>query len=204
MVVSSSGGGTSGYDNLSYVLSVFQSTTWWLNSGANVHVCYDASLFSSYQVTRDSSVLMGNGSHASVHGVGMVDLKLTLGKIVQLKNVQHIPSINKNLVSVSLLCRDGFKVVLESNKFVVSKCEQFIGKGYVCESLFRFSVSDCYNKSMNNICDGINESDASIWHSHVCHLNFCSMSRLSSLNLILNLSIVKGSKCQSCVQSKQP
>jgi hypothetical protein len=30
------------------------------------------------------------------------------------------------------------------------------------------------------------------------------MSRLSSLNLIRNLSIVKGSTCQSCVQSKQP
>jgi hypothetical protein len=30
------------------------------------------------------------------------------------------------------------------------------------------------------------------------------MSRLSSLNLILNLSIVKGFKCQSCVQSNQP
>jgi hypothetical protein len=30
------------------------------------------------------------------------------------------------------------------------------------------------------------------------------MSRLLSLNLILNLSIVKGSKCQSCVQSNQP
>jgi hypothetical protein len=42
----------------------------------------DASLFSSYQVTWDSSVMMGNGSHASIHGVGMVDLKLTLGKIV--------------------------------------------------------------------------------------------------------------------------
>jgi hypothetical protein len=73
----------------------------------------------------------------------------------------------------------------------------------VCGSLFRFSVSDCCNKSVNNICDDINESDASIWHSRLCHLNFGSMSRLSSLNLILNLSIVKGSKCQSCVQSKQ-
>jgi hypothetical protein len=41
-------------------------------------VCSDASLFSSYQVTRDSSVMMENGSHASVRGVGMVDLKLTL------------------------------------------------------------------------------------------------------------------------------
>jgi hypothetical protein len=203
MVVSSSGGGTSGYGNLPYVLSVFQSTTWWLDSGANVHVCSDASLFSSYQVARDSSVLMGNGSHASVRCVGTIDLKLTSGKIVQLKNVHHVPSINKNLVSGSLLCRDGFKVVLESNKFVVSKCGPFIGKGYVCGGLFWFSVSDCCNKSVNNICDDINESDASIWHSRFCHLNFGSMSRLSSLNLIPNLSIVKGSKCQSYVQSKQ-
>jgi hypothetical protein len=38
----------------------------------------------------------------------------------------------------------------------------------------------------------------------LCHLNFGSMSRMSSLNLILNLSIVKGSKCQNYVQSKQP
>jgi hypothetical protein len=58
MVVSSSGGGTSGYGNLPYILSVFQSTTWWLDSGANVHVCSDASLFSFYQVTWDSSVFM--------------------------------------------------------------------------------------------------------------------------------------------------
>jgi hypothetical protein len=82
-------------------------------------VCSNASLFSSYQVIRDSSEMIENGSHASVHGVGTVDLKLTLKKIVQLKNMQHVPSINKNLVSVSLLCRDGFKVMLESNKFVM-------------------------------------------------------------------------------------
>jgi hypothetical protein len=106
--------------------------------------------------------MMGNVSHASVHGVGTVDLKLTLEKIVQLKNMQHIPSINKNLVSGSLLCRNDFKLVLESNKFVVLKCGQFISKGYVCGCLFHFLVSDFCNKSVNNICDGINESNASI------------------------------------------
>jgi hypothetical protein len=57
---------------------------------------------------------------------------------------------------------DGFKVVLESNKFVMSKCGQFIGKCYVCIGLFHFSISDFCNKSLNNICDDINESDASI------------------------------------------
>jgi hypothetical protein len=31
--------------------------------------------------------MMGNRSHATVHDVGTVDLKLTLEKIVQLKNM---------------------------------------------------------------------------------------------------------------------
>jgi hypothetical protein len=125
-------------------------------------VCSNASLFSSFQIARHSSMMMGNGSHASIYGVGMVDLKLTSTKIMHLKNVQHVPSINKNLVSGSLLCRYDFKVVLESNKFIVSKCEQFIGKDYECAGLFCFSISDFCNKSANSICDYINESDPSI------------------------------------------
>jgi hypothetical protein len=60
------------------------------------------------------------------------------------------------------LCRDDFKVVLKSNKFIMLKCGQFIGQGYVCGGLFRFSISDFCNKFVNNICNGINESDASI------------------------------------------
>jgi hypothetical protein len=59
------------------VFSVFQSTGRWLDTGTNVHMCADISMHSSYQVARVSSVLMRNGSHASVHGVGIVDLKFT-------------------------------------------------------------------------------------------------------------------------------
>ncbi|WVZ74821.1 hypothetical protein U9M48_022948 [Paspalum notatum var. saurae] len=120
-------------------------------------------------VTRDCSVLMGNGSAAYVLGTGMVDLKFTLGKIVQLKNVQHVPSMNKNLVSGSLLLRDGFKVVLESNKIVVSRHDLFIGKGYVSGGLFRLSFLDFSNKCVNHICGGVND-DASLWYGRLCHI----------------------------------
>jgi hypothetical protein len=48
--------------------------------GANIHVCADISLFSSYQVGGTSSLLMGNRLYARVLGVGTVDLKLTSGK----------------------------------------------------------------------------------------------------------------------------
>ncbi|XP_071678591.1 uncharacterized protein [Lolium perenne] len=112
-----------GYGILPTVLSLCHSPDWWIDTGANIR--------------GTQSVLMGNGSHASVHGVGTVDLKFTSGKTVQLKNVHHVPSINKNLVSGSLLCRDGYKIVFESNKFVLSKFGTFIGKGYECGGLFR-------------------------------------------------------------------
>ena len=91
-------------------------------------------------------MLMGNGSSASVRGVGTVDLKFTSGKIVRLKNVHYVPSVNKNLVSGSLLCRDGYKLVFESNKFVISKYGTFVGKGYESGGLFRLSLSDVCNK----------------------------------------------------------
>jgi hypothetical protein len=100
-----------GYGIFSTILSVCHSPEWWIDTGANIHVCADISMFFSYQVAQAGSVLMGNGSHAFVQGVGIVNLKFTSGKTVQLKNVQHVPSININLVSRSLLCRDGFKLV---------------------------------------------------------------------------------------------
>ncbi|KAK1685584.1 hypothetical protein QYE76_046432 [Lolium multiflorum] len=170
------------------------------NSGksANVVIGVDTEM---KDVARTSSVLMGNGSRASVRGVGTVDLKFTSGKTIQLKNVQHVPSINKNLVSGSLLCRDGFKLVFESNKVVISKCGQFVGKGYVCGGLFRLSLSDLCTQIINHVC---NDSESDIWHSRLCHINFGCMTRLANMNIIPKFAIVKKSKCQVCVQAKQP
>ena len=111
----------------------------------------------------------------AIHGVGMVDLKFILRKIVLLGNIKHVPSINKNLVRGSLLFIDGFKTALDSNKLVVSKHVKFIGKCRDYGGLFRFSLSNFCNKSMNHICGSVND-DASTkaWYveamSISCHV----------------------------------
>lgn len=188
MVVSEAG--SSGYDSTPVALSAYQSFDWWVDTGANIHVCADINLFSSYQAATGSSILMGNGSGAAVLGVGKVDLKLTSGKIISLKNVQHVPSIKRNLISGSLLCRDGYKLVFESNKVVISKFGLFIGKGYECGGLFRTSLLDSSNKFVSNILSNFNK-DVVVWHSRLCHVNYDSISRMSSLNLIPSFSIVR-------------
>lgn len=55
-------------------------TSYGVETDAVVHVCSNATLFSFYQTARDSFVVIRNGSHAIVRGVGMVDLKLTSRK----------------------------------------------------------------------------------------------------------------------------
>jgi hypothetical protein len=202
MVVSETEGGTSGYSNsLPIVLSVCHSPKWWMDNGANIHVCANASLFSSYQVGRTGALLMGNRSHACVLGVGTVILKFTSEKTVLLRNVQHVSSIKKNLVSGSQCCRDGYKIVFEANKCVLSKYETFVGKDYDCRDLFRLSLHDVCNKIMNN---AIIPDESNIWHLHLCHVNFGCLSLLANLNLIPKFNLVKVSKCHVCVQSKQP
>jgi hypothetical protein len=145
-------------------------------------------LFSSEQVGRVASLLMGNGAHASVRSIGKVDLKLTSGKTVQLKNVQHVPSIRKNLISGYLLCHDGYKLVFESNKCVLSKFGTFIGKGYERGGLFRLSLCENNVKFVNHVN---NHDEANVWHSQLCHINFGCMSCLVGLNLIPKFSLVK-------------
>jgi hypothetical protein len=134
---------------------------------------------------------MENGSHTRVLGIGTVILKLTSGKTMLLKNVQHVPSIKKNLVSGSLLCRYGYKLVFESNKCILSKYETFVGKGYNSGDLFRLSLHDVCNKSVNNVIS----NESYILHSRLCYINFGRVSWLENLNLIPKVDLVKGSKC---------
>ncbi|GJV04032.1 hypothetical protein Tco_1337601 [Tanacetum coccineum] len=95
---------------------------WWVDSRATVHVCKDRCWFKAYESLNDGSIIhMRNESIALVHERGCVDLKFNSGKIVSLFNVLHVPYIRKNLVSSSLLNNYGYKQVIESNKFVLSK-----------------------------------------------------------------------------------
>jgi len=89
---------------------------------------------------------MENDSHARVLGVGMIILKFTSEKTVLMKNVQHVLSIKKNLVSGSQLCRDDYKIVFEANKIILSKFGTFIGKGYDWETCSAYPCLMCVIK----------------------------------------------------------
>nr|GEU49975.1 zinc finger, CCHC-type [Tanacetum cinerariifolium] len=73
-------------------------------------------------------------------GLILNDLKFSSGKIVSLFNALHVPNIKKNLVSSSVLNNCGYKQVIESNNFVLSKHGVFIGFGYLSNQMFRLNI----------------------------------------------------------------
>ena len=117
-----------------------QALDWWIDTRAKIHICSDRSWFSSYQISNGRTMTMANGDEASVLGVGQVNLKLTTKKVLTLYGVQHVPKIRRNLICGSLLVRQGFHLVFESNKVIIFHGVMFIEKRYLSEVLFKLNV----------------------------------------------------------------
>ncbi|GJV31363.1 retrotransposon protein, putative, ty1-copia subclass [Tanacetum coccineum] len=67
-------------------------------------------------------MVMGNGNFLNIEVKGIVNsIKLTSGKDLVLSNVLHVPNITKNLISGLILSNKGFKLVIELDKFVITK-----------------------------------------------------------------------------------
>ncbi|XP_052205206.1 uncharacterized protein LOC127810028 [Diospyros lotus] len=104
------------------VCMVDNAKGWWIDTGASRHICKDRSLFSTYEkMDGTEKVYMGNAAASTVEGKGKVLLKWTSGKILTLTDVWHVPEIRKNLMSGTLLNKNGFKLVFESDKFTLTK-----------------------------------------------------------------------------------
>ncbi|KAL0344271.1 UNVERIFIED_CONTAM: hypothetical protein Sangu_1314500 [Sesamum angustifolium] len=103
---------------------------WILDTGASKHFCANKELFHEFHEASDGEcVFMGNSATAGVMGKGKVLLKLTSGKILALLDVLYVPSLRRNLISDSLLNKVGLKIVLESDKVIITRNGDFIGKG---------------------------------------------------------------------------
>ncbi|XP_021986446.1 uncharacterized protein LOC110882835 [Helianthus annuus] len=140
---------------------------WFVDTGATRHVCGDKALFSTFkEASGEEKLYMGNKVTASIKGEGTVILKITSGKELTLTNVLYVPEIRKNLVSGWMLNKFGFRLVFESDNFVLSRRGMFVGKGYALNGMFKMNVMVVnQNKKMNESCSSTYMIESSnVWH----------------------------------------
>jgi hypothetical protein len=74
----------------------------------------------------------------------------------------------KNLISGSLLCWDGYRHVFEFNKCILCKYGTFIGKGHDIKDSFHLSLMDACFKFMDYVR---HDNETNFWHSCLHLLN---------------------------------
>ena len=67
-------------------------------------------------------------STREIKETGRIDLRISSGKVLTLQNILHMPTFWRNLIKKSFLLRAGYRIVKESNKFVISKSNVFFEK----------------------------------------------------------------------------
>ncbi|GJV71307.1 retrotransposon protein, putative, ty1-copia subclass [Tanacetum coccineum] len=84
--------------------------------------------------------------------------------------ISEVNLIRKNLVSGWLLNKFYFRLVFESDKFVLSKNQMYVGKGYAVNGMFKLNVIVVKN-DINKINSPVylNES-SNVWHGHLGHI----------------------------------
>uniref|UniRef100_A0A2N9F9L9 Integrase catalytic domain-containing protein n=1 Tax=Fagus sylvatica TaxID=28930 RepID=A0A2N9F9L9_FAGSY len=191
-------------EQVSEINLVKNTNEWWVDTGATRHICSDKKMFSTYQsVGYGEQLFMGNSSTSKVEGKGKVVLKMSSGKELTLNDVLHVPDIRKNLVSGSLLSKNGFQLVFESDKFLLTKSGMLVGKGYLSDGLFKMNVMTIVpiNENKNKSSAYLLES-SNVWHGRLGHVNFGTLHRLVNLNLLPKFQIDTNHKCETCVEAK--
>ncbi|RWR73399.1 Gag-protease-integrase-RT-RNaseH polyprotein [Cinnamomum micranthum f. kanehirae] len=192
------------------------SNTWWIDSGATIHVsgCMQGFLSSRSPNDGERTITMGNRKESRVEAIGTYRLVLDTGFILDLHNTFFVPDISRNLISVSKLDYDGFKFGFGNRCMDVIRNNKVVGNGYLCDGLYKLKLNPMYEQSLHTQhfnCGmnmgvkrmTINENSSMLWHKRLGHISKERMARLVKDGLLPNLNFTDFTVCIDCIKGKQ-
>ncbi|KAG8487623.1 hypothetical protein CXB51_018130 [Gossypium anomalum] len=191
----------------SYIPMPIGTSSWYPDSGASHHVYHHpTALRDTTSYSGKSSLLMSDRTPAKIVSVGSGNLS-TPFKLLHLSNVLCVPSIRKNLLSVSQFTKDNevfFKFHPTYCVIMDIKTKDTLLKGHIRDGLYHFPVSamdpfvthtKLQNKTMDCPVFGL-------WHSRLGHPSGTVVrSVLQKCNIAFNKSCV-GGVCSACQKGK--
>ncbi|CAL2241924.1 unnamed protein product [Prunus armeniaca] len=185
------------------------SNSWWLDSGATVHVTNSLQGFKTKRVPNkdDLKVFVGNGERVRVDFVGLASLELESGFILELVDVVYVPSMTRNLLSVSKLIKSNLQFEFDESGFSIFRNKSFIGKGLLIDGMFRLKCKlPNQSTEMINVLSSkqpCNAESFTLWHKRLGHVSKERMNLLSKESILPPLNHHEQDKtCIECAKGK--
>ena len=114
----------------------------------------------------------------------------------------YVPSLRRNLVFGALLNKPRLKIVLETDKVVLTRNGEYVGKGYLNEGLFLSSITSRIKNGISSSTFAYIAKSVDVWHGRPSHVIIASIKRLKKLNLISTMNVNEFSNCAICLETK--
>jgi hypothetical protein len=181
----------------------FSKSTWWIDLGANVHVANSLQRFHSTQTTQRSKrrTEVANGVQTDVEAVGDISLELADGFMILLRDVLYVPSLHKNLISVSHLDKDHYECYFGYGKCAIWFNNAYVGVAFLHNELYLLSLhvsaSDKEKKKRKRTHDS-----SKLWHCRLGHISRGRIERLVKNENLPPLDFLDIEQCIDCIEGK--
>lgn len=191
------------------ILSTFPSNnddSWYFDSGATNHNVSKKESLNDLE-PRGGTVNAANGAAMNIVASG----KVLLYPVVKIKDslevldVQCVPEITANLLSVSKIVARGHKVIFTNNGVeVFNRNGILIATGDHKDGLFPLRQIQRERKTLSCVDNKVSVSeDSDIWHRRMGHLNHTSLNKLKDgLASGINFSQRNNEDCKTCAKGK--
>jgi len=147
--------------------------TWVIDTGCGSHLCNHLQGLRNIKplVKGDVDLRVGNGAKVAAVSVGTYVIQLPSGFELFLNNCYYVPSLSKNIISVSVLARDGFSFAIKDNSCIFSLNDMIYGKAVSINGIY---VLDQTTQILhvNNKKQKVGDKDQTyLWHCRMGHIN---------------------------------
>ena len=115
--------------------------SWILDLGCSRHMTFNSCFFSTYQKLDGRKFTMGNKASCLIVGVGDVKFIMFDDVVRILTGVLHVPGVNRHLISLGILDKEGFRCIGEGGVLMVGKGPKLFIKGSIDDGLYKLVSS---------------------------------------------------------------
>lgn len=172
------------------------SNEWYIDSGATAHMTSSDKFLHNMRKSVKKEVIAANNERMEIKGVGDLAQSIILDNElseVKLSDVQYIPGICANLLSVSQIVKKQYTVIFDINGCkILDRNKKVIATGRLENDMFKLNVVDS-----DFACSAqYNDNDLLIMHRRFGHAS------IGKLNILLNKNLQRIINCEVCVKGK--
>jgi len=153
---------------------------------------------------------VGNIVKVPVEAVGIYRIILDTGFYLDLMDSFYVPSISRNLVSLSKLDVARYYFNFGNGCFSLYKRTCLIGSDTLYDGLYKLNLDNLYAETLmtshHNVdtkCSLVNECVAFLWHKRLRHISKEMMERLVKNEILPNLDFTDLNVCVDYIKGKQ-